>query len=243
MPRFFVKNEQIKELRAEIFGDDARHIARSLRMREGDEVSLCDEDGGEYRATLTKIRDELCELDIIEKVDTDAEPPYSLTLFMAYPKGDKLELVVQKATELGAHRIVPFYSSRCIKRPHPDSLEKQTKRLSRIAEEAAKQSRRSKIPTVECGVDFSEVCAEAKGFDAALFCYEGASADSTVKRALSGKPQKIAVVIGSEGGFSPEEAELAQKSGFVPVSLGKRILRCETAPIFALSVISYELEL
>ena len=243
MPRFFVKNENIDGARAEIHGDDARHIARSLRMREGDEVTLCDEGGAEYRAALIKIRDEVCELRVLESIITNSEPPYSLTLFMAYPKGDKLELVVQKATELGADKIVPFYSSRCIKRPHPDSLEKQTKRLSRIAEEAAKQSRRSKIPTVCEGVDFSAVCDMAKDFDAPIFCYEDAEADSTLKSILKKSPKKIAVVIGSEGGFSHEEAEGAKNAGFIPVSLGNRILRCETAPIFTLSVISYELEL
>ena len=244
MPRFFVKNEQIKELRAEIFGDDARHIARSLRMREGDEVSLCDEDGGEYRATLTKIRDELCELDIIEKVDTDAEPPYSLTLFMAYPKGDKLETVVQKAVELGAWRIVPFESSRCIKRPSGDKAEANRKRLSRIALEAAKQCGRAKIPTVTQPLSYSAMLKEATECALALFCYENEDG-LTVKTALSGRerPDSIAVIVGSEGGFSPDEAAEATKAGCLSVTLGNRILRCETAPSFALSAISYEYEL
>ena len=163
---------------------------------------------------------------------------------MAYPKGDKLETVIQKSVELGASRIIPFESSRCIKRPKAEKQEKQTARLQRIAEEAAKQCGRSRLPEVTPPVSFREMLNVAKKADLALFCYENEKA-TTVKEALksSTKPQSIAVIVGSEGGFSPEEAISAEESGVRSVTLGKRILRCETAPDYALTAISYEYEL
>ena len=136
MPRFFVKPDKFEENSVNIVGDDAFHIARSLRMAVGDKITVADTEGYEYSCILRKIRDDICECEIEEKFLSNAESPVDVTLFMAYPKGDKLELVIQKAVELGANRIVPFESSRCIKRPRQDKVEKQTVRLSRIAEEA-----------------------------------------------------------------------------------------------------------
>ena len=129
MPRFFVDKNKIEENRILIDGADAHHIARSLRMAEGDEAIICDGMGGEYRCTLTRIRDEECECSIIEALDSGAESPVSITLCMAYPKGDKLETVIQKAVELGCDRIIPFESSRCIKRPKAEKAEKEVKQL------------------------------------------------------------------------------------------------------------------
>ena len=137
MPRFFVNKSSIDENKIIIDGVDAHHIARSLRMAEGDEVTVCDGEGEEYLCTLSRIRDEECECKIIEKLESGAESPVRITLCMAYPKGDKLETVIQKAVELGCDRIIPFESSRCIKRPKAEKAEKQTARLQRIAEEAA----------------------------------------------------------------------------------------------------------
>ena len=244
MARFFVTKDKISENRIIIDGQDAHHIARSLRMAEGDEATVCDGEGQEYRCTLIRIRDEECVCEIIESLDTKTEPPVYVTLCMAYPKGDKLEVVIQKAVELGVSRIIPFESSRCIKRPKAEKAEKQTARLERIAEEAAKQCGRARIPTVTQPMSFARMLDEATKSTLALFCYENEEG-LTVKDMLAGKdrPESIAIIVGSEGGFSAEEAEEAIAKGCRSVSLGNRILRCETAPSFVLSAISYEYEL
>lgn len=244
MPRFFVKREDISEGVARIYGDDAFHIARSLRMAEGDEVTLCDGGGKELFCRLTRIRDEECLLEVISERESESEPPVHITLFMAYPKGDKLEVVIQKAVELGASRIVPFESSRCIKRPKAEKQEKQTARLRRIAEEAAKQCGRGRLPEVSAPISFEEMLQDASKSTLSLFCYEDEKGLG-IKEALESSPlpESISVIVGSEGGFSPEEAEATKKYGIKSVTLGKRILRCETAPSFALSAISYRYEL
>jgi 16S rRNA (uracil1498-N3)-methyltransferase len=164
---------------------------------------------------------------------------------MAYPKGDKLETVVQKSVELGASVIVPFESSRCIKRPAADKADKIADRLSRIAEEAAKQCGRSRLPRVSKMIKFSELLTAVEGYDLTLFCYEGEGAES-LKRVLESYARhdgRIAVIIGSEGGFSPDEAASIVGKGAKCVNLGPRILRCETAPDYCLSAISYHFEL
>ena len=244
MARFFVNKENISDNQISIQGDDAHHIARSLRMAEGDEAIVCDGLGKEYRCVLSKIRDDECICDIIEEISSGAESPVDITLCMAYPKGDKLETVIQKAVELGASKIIPFESSRCIKRPKAEKADKQTQRLSRIAEEAAKQCGRAKIPEVTKPASFSEMLNTAKESELILLCYENEN-EKSLKKILSKRPapKSISVIVGSEGGFSPEEAAEAVENGALSVSLGKRILRCETAPSYALSAISYELEL
>ena len=244
MPKFFVTKENIFENSAKISGDDSRHIARSLRMAVGDEINVSDGECGEYLCRLTRIRDEECECEIIERLDASSESPVFITLCMAYPKGDKLETVIQKSVELGASRIIPFESSRCIKRPKAEKQEKQTARLQRIAEEAAKQCGRSRLPSVCAPLSYKEMLAEAKSAELSLLCYENERA-TTIKEALksANMPKSISVIVGSEGGFSPEEAAMAEDTGCRSVTLGSRILRCETAPDYALSAISYEYEL
>ena len=245
MPRFFVEGEGAADGVLFVSGDDARHIARSMRMAVGDEITLCTPDGTDHLCRLTKIRDELCECSIISSEKSKSEPPYRLTLFMAYPKGDKLETVIQKAVELGASAIVPFVSSRCIKRPDEKRSETRLDRLNRIAEEAAKQCGRAMLPRVEMPVSYGKMLELASAQELALFCYEG-DCSKSLKKALDdidAAPRSIAVVVGSEGGFSPEEAEAAENAGLISVNMGPRILRCETAPSYALSAISYRFEL
>lgn len=244
MPRFFIPSQNISEDIIKITGDDAFHIARSLRMAEGDTVTVCDMHGFEHHCRLTKIRDEECECEILDSKKGDNDPPFPITLYMAYPKGDKLELVVQKAVELGASKIVPFESSRCIKKPKAEKQDKQTARLCRIAEEAAKQCGRSSLPVVSAPISFTEMLNQAKTASLPIFCYEGDGGKS-LKEILNSaeKPDSISVVVGCEGGFSLEEAERAIAAGLISATLGKRILRCETAPSYALACISYKFEL
>ena len=244
MPRFFTPTENFEENTVKIVGDDAYHIARALRMAVGDEITVADMQGREHICRLTKIRDELCECEILRTEEGKTESPCDITLYMGYPKGDKLEFIIQKAVELGAVSIVPFESSRCVKRPRADKAQRQGERLSRIAEEAAKQCGRSRLPKVSQPVSFAEAIKAAKGADLALFCYEG---DGTVslKKLLSESicPKSISVVVGCEGGFSLDEAKKAKDEGLLSVNLGPRILRCETAPLYVLSAISYVFEL
>ena len=235
MARFFVTKDDITDNQITVSDKDAFHIARSLRMAVGDKLTVCDEDGTEYLVELTRIRDDECTASILS----------SGVGKTAYPKGDKLETVVQKSVELGASEIIPFESSRCIKRPAAEKADKITDRLSRIAEEAAKQCGRSKLPRVAKSVKFSEVTSRVADYDLTLFCYEGEGATSlrSVLEGYGKKDGRIAVIVGSEGGFSEEEARLITDAGARCVNLGPRILRCETAPDYCLSAISYHFEL
>ena len=244
MPRFFISKDNISDGALFIEGDDARHIARSLRMAVGDEITASDGEGTEYTATLTRIRDERVDAEITLSRPSPSESKVKITLYMAYPKGDKLETVVQKAVELGAYRIVPFESSRCIKRPSSDKAENKRQRFARIALEAAKQCGRGIVPEVSLPLSFKEAIKQASEAELALFCYEDESGKS-IKDVLesTGCVSSVSVMVGSEGGFSPEEARVATDAGMVSVGLGPRILRCETAPDYALSAISYRFEL
>jgi 16S rRNA (uracil1498-N3)-methyltransferase len=244
MPRFFVPSENFDGSLVKIIGSDARHIARALRMAVGDELTVCDMHGGAHRCVLTKIRDEFCELQILESEIANTESPARISLYMGYPKGDKLEFIVQKAVELGANLVVPFASSRCVKRPKADREEKQTERLVKIADEASKQCGRTVLTKISPSVTFDVALklANERG-EKILFCYEG---DGTVgiKSILNniGKEEKLAIFVGPEGGFSIDEVNKAKSVGAILTGLGPRILRCETAPLYALSAISYELE-
>ena len=245
MARFFINKDSITDNQLTITGNDAFHIARALRMAVGDELTVCDENGTEYLTRLARIRDEECIAEILSESAGSTESPVEITLFMAYPKGDKLETVVQKSVELGALAIVPFESSRCIKRPSADKADKITDRLSRIAEEAAKQCGRSRLPSVSKMISFKDLLPRIKDYDLTLFCYEGKGAESlrSVLEGYGRQDGKIAVIIGSEGGFSKDEAESIISAGAKCVNLGPRILRCETAPDYCLSAISYHFEL
>ena len=244
MPRFFAPSQNFGDNTVKINGDDSYHIARALRMAVGDEITVADSKGREHICRLTKIRDEECECEILESREGKTESPVEITLYMGYPKGDKLETVIQKAVELGAARIVPFESSRCVKRPRADKVEKQGARLSKIAEEAAKQCGRSRLPEVLAPISYKEALEGAGKADLALFCYEGDGATS-LREVLSAASdaKSISVIVGCEGGFSIAEAEAAANVGLKTVNLGPRILRCETAPLYVLSAISYVFEL
>ena len=187
---------------------------------------------------------------IISSRKSDTEPPYTVRLFQALPKSDKLDVIIQKSVETGAHTIVPFESERCVARRDDDSRKEQKKleRRSRIALEAAKQCGRGTVPEVTLPISFREMLSKAAESELVLFFYEG---DDTVplRRLLNEKykdgemPESISVIIGSEGGFSLKEVEAARAAGFNICGLGRRILRCETAPSFVLACLTYNFEL
>lgn len=248
MPRFFVKASQIG-VRDDgvktvlIVGDDALHITKSLRMKQGEKVCVCDMARREYDCSLESAGEEVL-LTVESERECDTEPPYFATLYQALVKGDKFDTVVQKAVECGASRIVPYISDRCVVRLNKKECEKKRLRWQRIAAEAAKQCGRGIIPEV-CGLlTFDEMLCDAAEADVPLFCYEAEEGD-TVPSALKAEGEKntLSVVIGSEGGFAVTEAQKARDAGLISVGLGKRILRTETASSFVLACISYELEL
>lgn len=245
MPRFFLDAPAPDSDELVLVGDDARHIALSLRMAKGQTVTVSGNDGMEYECELTDIKPERVLMKIVSSSENLTEMPCRVTLYVALPKGDKLDLIIQKATELGVHRIVPFSSERCVARPDEASKDKKRARRCRIAEEAAKQCGRGVIPDVAHPMTFSDAIAEAARADVPLFLYEGDGTEPLLPVLKNGlKPgATVSVVTGSEGGFSPKEAQLAKDAGMTLCGLGRRILRCETAPIYVLSAIAYETEL
>ena len=231
MPRFFCEN--FSENTAFITGDDARHISRSLRMKIGEELTVCNTRGTDYFCKITEIHENEIMLDVMESAKTVSEPSIEVTLFQCMPKGDKLETVVQKSVELGVKQIVPVISERCISRPDAKSAAKKRERLQKIANEAAKQSGRGILPTVENTLTFKECCNRLSDFDLSILFYE-LGGESLSNLEINGN-KKIAILIGPEGGFAKEEADAALKNGAKAATLGKRILRTETAPLAALT--------
>lgn len=232
-PRFFTEN--ICEETAVISGEDVKHILSVLRMRKGDTAVLCDGQRNDYLAELAEAESGCCTFRVLEKSANEAEPDIRLRLFQAMPKGDKMEFIVQKAVECGAAEIIPFFSKRCVSRPDEKQMAKKLPRYRKIALEAAKQCGRGVIPRVGEAVEFSELKNFISAENTGIMFYE--CSDTPLKSAVSGFRKNVDVVIGSEGGFEPDEVEELQRSGFSVASLGKRILRCETAPIAAISIL------
>lgn len=231
-PRFFGSTDGET---AYITGEDAKHIGTVLRMRSGELLVLCDNENTDYLCKIISAEKELIELEIIDKRQNEAAPGVEITLFQCLPKSDKMDFIVQKATELGAYSIVPVLSKRCVSRPDDKSMAKKIQRWEKIAAEASKQCGAGKIPVIGEPADFKTAVSEYSKIGLGILFYEcgGKSlSELPVKEA-----SKIGIFIGSEGGFEAEEAEFAEKNGIYAATLGKRILRCETAPVAALSVL------
>ncbi len=235
MPRFFV--EQADEHEIIITGEDAHHIGRSLRMRTGEELTVC-ACGVDYRCEITRITDAEVFLRPVEITPCAAEPSVRVTLYQAVPKQDKLAEIVQKAVELGAAEIVPVLTARCVARPSKQDFEKKRQRLQKIAVSAAKQSGRGCIPEVAPLHSWKEALARMQQEDLSVMLYEEEGGVRFGEVPLEGKT-RIGLFIGSEGGISSEEAQQAENAGLSRVWLGSRILRCETAPTAALSILMY----
>lgn len=238
MPRFFVRQERVNDGSISIIGEDAHHIARSLRMAVGDQITVCDMQGNEYTCRISAFdEDREVIAQILESKHSENEPKIFIRLFQALPKGDKLDTIIQKAVECGVSEIIPFQSERCVVKIKSDAEERKTERRQRISAEAAKQCGRSVIPEVRASVGFDEAIAMATESELCLFCYEG---DGTlplgsILRSYDELPASISIVIGSEGGFSQSEVARATEKGATPSGLGKRILRTETASGFVLA--------
>ncbi len=234
MRRLFIKNisQTVK-----ISGDDHEHLSRVLRARIGDEVVLCAQDGYDYVSVITAIDKNATTLKVVDKVENCYEPNINVKFYVALPKGDKLEFAVQKLTELGVSEITPFMSANVSARAESVRYD----RLNKIAVEASKQCNRGIIPKVNNLISFEELLREIKSVDCILFPYERATNVDIKEYLRSVKSfDNVAVVVGSEGGFTQNEAEMISACGGTPVTLGKRILRAETAYVAVMSVLMYE---
>lgn len=232
MPRFFI--DSVGEEYLKITGSDAQHIVKSLRMKQGEDIVLCDKQGYDYRCKITDIKEEItCK--IIDKVKCVSEPSVNVTLYQAIPKGDKFETIIQKCVELGITRIVPVITSRCISRPDSKSFSKKLERYNKISLEAAKQSGRGIIPKVCNIVSFDEAINSMKNEKMSIIFYEGGGCFlSDLDFNLI---NNVSFMVGSEGGFSTDEVIAAENCNIIKAGLGPRILRCETAPVAALAII------
>ena len=239
MPRFFIENVSGDFIT--ISGQDASHIVKSLRMKPGDSLTVCGGQGVDFICEIAEITDNSVLLKVIDKVATDSEPSVRITLYQGYPKGDKLELIIEKSIELGVNRIVPVLMQRSVSRPDAKSAVKKHERHQKLALSAAKQCGRGIIPEVGQMISFRQMTAELAEHQAVIFFYEcgGEPLSAVIEKIKSQKITDIAIVIGPEGGFDPVEADALKESGAMTATLGKRILRTETAPLAAISAIMF----
>lgn len=245
MARFFVDASDVQDNTISIRSkEDIKHIAKVLRLKEGDKLEISDSSQWEYEVEIEFIDSEVIETVILDKQKFAREPEVQVTLFQGIPKQSKMETIVQKCVELGVYSIVPVFMDRTVV-VDKGKFDKKIERWQKVSSEAVKQCRRGIIPEVCPAVKSKELPAILQEYDLILFPYENETG-RTIKdslRSLEQKPASVAVIIGPEGGFSDKEAEELKAAGADCVSLGKTILRTETAGLAALSMIMYELEL
>ena len=251
MPRFFIEaalDDKTETIR--IAGEDHHHIAHVLRLQPGQTLTVCDGHRRDYVCEIAKIDGEQVYLRVLSCQDNQAEPPYEVTLYQGLAKGDKMDQIIQKAVELGAVSIVPVICARSVVRIKGKDIAKKTQRWQKIATEAAKQCGRGQLPEVKPAYSYLEAINALKDQTIALFPWEserkmsireflaGISDSADIENMLE-KP-RIGIMIGPEGGFSAAEINEAEKAGITPVSLGRRILRTETAGTAVLAMLAYQ---
>lgn len=239
MTRFFVDPDTLKQDTIFLTGDNAAH-AKVLRLKTDEQVLVCDGQGREALCTVSQQSGNEFVLDVVELRESLSEARVAVSVYMALPKADKLEHVIQKATELGACEIVTFPTARCVSRPDDKSLKKKLERWQKIAASAAEQSGRGRIPEVVVLPSYTEALRRAAQVDKAIVFYENEHA-TTLRQALTaGEYRTVSLLSGPEGGFEESEIEQARKAGLQVCTLGRRILRCETAPLCGLSAVMYD---
>jgi 16S rRNA (uracil1498-N3)-methyltransferase len=246
MQRYFV--ERIDESTLKLDGDDARHLSAVMRAKPGDEFIACDGKGRDVLASVEEIGKDFVKAAVVRELTDSAEMAWEVTVAQSLPKGDKLETVIQKGTEAGAIAFVPFLSHRTVVQYDERKEAKRLERWRKIAKEAAEQSHRSALPDVEAVSSWKALLARIPEFDLALLCYEEEGRAGTglkpmlqtFKEAAKAERPRVLILVGPEGGFTPQEAEEAAAKGAKPVGLGRRILRTETAALYALACIAYE---
>lgn len=245
MSRFFVTPDAVGDAAIRITDrEDLHHMTKVLRLKPGDEIEVSDGTAWEYRGVLRLVTTEESVADIVDKQAFAREPGIQITLFQGMPKQGKMELIIQKAVELGVSRVVPVFTDRSVVTDN-GKMDKKIQRWQKIADEAVKQCRRGKIPEIGEDLNFSQMAEQLKDYDCVLFPYENEE-DRSLKaglRSLTEKPKNLAIIIGPEGGFSDREAALLKEKGALCVTLGKTILRTETAGLAAIAMVLYELEM
>ena len=233
MPRFFI--DGTADGRAYIAGDDALHIAKALRMRPGEDLTLCDGKGTDFEGVLETVTDRQVTVRITVSRPSQAEPTLAVTLYQGLPKGDKMDWIVQKAVELGVTAVVPVATRRSVARLEGKADKKQ-ERWQRIAAEAAGQCGRGILPAVERPLSWNQALSRLSGEPALVF-YEGGG--RPLRELVTPSTRRLSVFVGPEGGFDPEEIDAIRRQGGGVATLGPRILRCETAPLAALTLLMH----
>lgn len=245
MYRFFVEEHQIEPTRIHITGNDVNHIKNVLRMKPGEEILVSAQGNLEYKCYIETLSEEEVTAVILYAMENNLELPASISLFQGLPKGDKMEFIIQKAVELGVHEVIPVASRRCVVKLDEKKAAKKLQRWQAIAESAAKQSKRTVIPTVKQPVTYKDALKIASELDITLVPYEnerGMDATREIMEQLKAG-QTIGVVVGPEGGFAPEEIALVDEHATMHrISLGRRILRTETAGLAVLAMLVYNLD-
>lgn len=244
MHRFFVEKDQIQGNRITITGSDVNHIRNVLRMKENEEILISDGDRTEYTCYIEELCADEVRAAVMYAQECGAELPSRIYLFQGLPKGDKMELIIQKAVELGVYEIIPVATKRCVVKLDAKKEASKRKRWNLISESAAKQSKRMVIPQVTGVMSFSEALSCAEALDIRLIPYELAKGIGRTREIIGTivPGQSVGIFIGPEGGFAGEEVELALQAGAYPITLGRRILRTETAGFTVLSILMFALE-
>lgn len=244
IPRIFVGTDKIENKTALLEGSDVNYIKNVLRLKVGDELSIMDSKGKEYSSKIIAMGKDLVKALLIKEKSPTSEPKVKITIAQGIPKNPKMDLIVQKATELGAFSIIPVKTERSIVKIREEKEESKVSRWQKIAKEAAEQSGRSSVPSIEQIKSIKDVLKLSGAFDKSMILWE-MEKERTLKIFLKENKEikDLLILIGPEGGFSHDEVELAKSSGFITVTIGGRILRTETASLAVLSMIDYEFEL
>jgi 16S rRNA (uracil1498-N3)-methyltransferase len=236
--RFFVTPEEMQPDFLVLTGENARH-AKVLRLKNGEDVLVCDGQGNECLCTVSDVSEGQISLVVRHRQSSETEAAVKVSVYMAFPKADKLEHVIQKATELGVYEIVAFPSARCVSRPDDKSLKKKLERWQKIAASAAEQSGRGLVPQVLVLPSYAKALERAAQADKAILFYENEDGRTLHMSLEEGSWNTVSLLTGPEGGLEASEVEKAREAGLEVCTLGKRILRCETAPLCALSAVMY----
>lgn len=244
MYHFFVTPDQVQDASIYIEGNDVNHIRNVLRMRVKDQVEISDGNNKKYLCQIAELSKDTVVLDIMEELEADTELPSRIYLFQGLPKSDKMEMIVQKAVELGVYEIVPVATKRAVVKLDEKKAQKKVERWNSIAESGAKQSGRSRVPEVTQVMSYPEALAYARALDVLLIPYELSEGMEETRRVIESitPGQSVGIFIGPEGGFEKDEVLLAMEQNAHPITLGKRILRTETAGLTTLSILMYHLE-
>ncbi len=243
MQRYFVEPHLLSEQDVTIVGEDVHHIVNVMRSSIGDEILVSDGQGRVARVRLSSFEGKQVQAEVVEFIRQDSELPVRVTIGQGLPKGEKMEWILQKGTELGAFAFFPFSSERTIVKLDAKKEAKKLERWRRIVKEAAEQSHRAVLPEILPPVTFKQAVASAGSYTRCVVAYEkegGRTLHQVLEELAEG--DSLLVLVGPEGGFSPDEIAMAQANGIHPVSLGPRILRTETASQYVLAAVSYQME-